>query len=232
MANSQVRLFPRPVGGDRIATFAAGNFFADPAFSDNRLEDFGLHVMRSELDFDDLERRIQELHPDILVLDASDGQTREPILGILRNLRKTTPELKTILMIDDFEMEFLVQAVQRGARGLVMAGSTSVAMLAKCIRCVDAGQVWIPNEVLAEVLNAFSGAASVAKSPHRGLTLSPREREVMALVIQGLSNRQIAQSLRVAENTVKKYVYEVFNKTGASSRVELVLQALQSDPAA
>ena len=62
--------------------------------------------------------------------------------------------------------------------------------------------------------------------------LTVKEVQVATLVWKGMTNREIASTLRVTENTVKKYVYEVFNKTGASSRVELVLQALQSSPAA
>ena len=60
-------------------------------------------------------------------------------------------------------------------------------------------------------------------------SMSRREQQVMNLVIEGMSNREIAKLLRVTESTVKKYVYEIFNKTGASSRVELVLQSLRSE---
>ena len=82
------------------------------------------------------------------------------------------------------------------------------------------------------MLNAFSKVIPMPTPRQVTPLLSPREQEVRELVVQGLTNREIAAVLKVTENTVKKYVYEVFNKTGASSRVELVLQALHSTPAA
>lgn len=193
--------------------------------------DRGVIIFRERLDFHNFESAIEERRPNVILIDGISTQSRSDILQFLRGLRRSFPELRCILVIDQSEMGFLVSAFQCGVRGLLLSQQLSTASLAKCVRCVHDGQVWISNEVLTSVLDAFSRAAPLRTVPASG-SLSPREQQVLSLVVRGLSNREIAEVLSVTENTVKKYVYEVFNKTGTSSRVELVLQALHSESVA
>jgi two-component system nitrate/nitrite response regulator NarL len=218
---------------DKIAVLMVGRSVAEFGLPEEaEANEFGLCVSTEGPEFEGLESRIQSKCPDVLLINTAEEKDRGKILGLLRALHRNRPGLKCILVISNHEMDFLVAAVQHGARGLVSGDQLSKAHIGECIRRVHDGQIWISNDVLVEVLNAFSKATPLVVTSRQDATLTPRELEVMTLVTQGLSNREIANVLRVTESTVKKFVYEVFNKTGASSRVELVLRALRSAPAA
>lgn len=214
----------------RIAVMIAGNATPSSAIPEGE-PDKGVVLFRQRLDLQNFEAAIEQRRPNVILIDGTAERNRSNILQFLRSIRRSFPELRCVLLIDEAEMGFLVNAFQCGMRGLLLTQQLSAAALTKCIRCVHQGQVWISNEVLTSVLDAFSKAAPLRAVPANDV-LSPRERQVLSLVVRGLSNREIAQALSVTENTVKKYVYEVFNKTGTSSRVELVLQALHSESAA
>jgi DNA-binding NarL/FixJ family response regulator len=196
------------------------------------MPEFAVSIIEERLEFTNFEDAIERRQPHIILVDAASGQNRNKVLQFLRGVRRSFPELRCILLIDDSDISFVVSAFQCGARGLLVGDQLTTDLLAKCIRCVHNGQIWISNEVLAHVLDAFSRTAPLRVMHGREGLLSPREQQVLGLVVRGLSNREIAEALSVTENTVKKYVYEVFNKTGTSSRVELVLQALQAQSAA
>lgn len=195
-----------------------------PVLSDEAVQDYGLSVTQVPLAV--LEQFLDAVQPDILLIEAVPDQDRTSLLNLLRRVRRNHPSLKSVLLLDELTSEFPVLAFQAGVRGILATAETSLDLLLKCLFCVHEGQIWISNNLLAQVLDAFSNAVLPPQRAVRG-ELSPREQQVMNLVVQGLSNRDIAEALRVTESTVKKYVYEVFNKTGASSRVELVLRALQ-----
>jgi len=198
---------------------------------DEKAKAFGLCITRESLECD-AAVAIKSIRPDVLLIEGDEEQNPQDTLHVLRDVRRKFRALKSIVFTSESDMEFFVTAVQHGARGLIIREWPGTREIATCIRRVHQGHVCIPNEVLVEVLNAFSNVIPMPEPRRFHPLLSPREREVRELVVQGMTNREIAAVLRVTENTVKKYVYEVFNKTGASSRVELVLQALQSTPAA
>ena len=100
-------------------------------------------------------------------------------------------------------------------------------MLCKCIRRVSQGEVWINSQQMHYVLDTLSAvpALRVVNANGRPL-LTPREEQVVALVADGLSNREVAGELGLSEHTIKKYLLRIFDKVGISSRVELVLYAM------
>jgi len=207
-----------------------GEISAQRRALDEQTKALGIRITRQP--FSDAADAVEAVRPDVLFIDDYGDQSPQDTLTLLRDVRRKFPALKSILYTNEGGMDFFVNAVQHGVRGLMICDQPAPHAVAACIRRVHAGHICIPNEVLIEVLNAFSNQIPVPEPRPVAAPLSPREQEVRALVIRGMTNREIAATLRVTENTVKKYVYEVFNKTGASSRVELVLQALQSTPAA
>ena len=88
------------------------------------------------------------------------------------------------------------------------------------------GEIWLKREDVAEVVGALAAAARTAnlKSPVR---LTARQREVLALVTSGGTNREVAQKLSVSEDTVKHHITKILDKTGMSSRVELAVFAIE-----
>ena len=100
-------------------------------------------------------------------------------------------------------------------------------MLCRCIQRVADGQVWANTEQTTFLLDLVSEVPSLRVLNTRGhQILTPREEQVVALVADGLSNRQTAAELNLSEHTVKKYLFRIFDKLGVSSRVELVLYAV------
>ena len=99
--------------------------------------------------------------------------------------------------------------------------------LAKCIRVVNDGQVWASNEELGYVFQALAGSPLSRPLNSSGLTqLSNRERDVVRCLAEGMSNREIAQKLRISPYTVKNYVFKIFDRLGVSNRVELLFYVM------
>lgn len=131
-----------------------------------------------------------------------------------------------VMLLDSDERALVVEAFRAGARG-VFCRKDSLAALCKCIAAVHSAQVWANSLELHYLLEAL-----VAPSPLRVVNvkgeelLTRRESDVVVLVAEGFSNRQISQKLRLSEHTVKNYLFHVFDKLGISSRAELILYAL------
>ncbi len=161
----------------------------------------------------------------VVVMNAErDGQQD---FNIVRQLHLARPELEIIVLLERPDRESVVNAFRSGARGLFCFYDSPFRMLCKCIESVHRGQVWANSEQLQYLLDALTQVPSlrVVDSGGRKL-LTPREEQVVALVADGLSNREISRELGLSENTVKKYLFRIFDKLGVSSRVELVLYAV------
>jgi DNA-binding NarL/FixJ family response regulator len=122
-----------------------------------------------------------------------------------------------------------ISAFRSGARGIFCITDANLRLLCKCLQRVAAGQVWATTEQLNYVMDIVSEVPSLRVLSSRGdRLLTPREEQVVALVAEGLGNRQIARELNLSEHTIKKYLFRVFEKLGVSSRVELVLYAVNN----
>src|SRR5439155_23369327 len=98
----------------------------------------------------------------------------------------------------------------------------------KCIAAVHLGQIWISNhelEFLVEALTSGSTPLRIVNAKGQDL-LSHRERQVVSLIAEGLSNRDISQQLQLSEHTVKNYLFRIFYKTRLSSRAELMIYSI------
>ena len=108
----------------------------------------------------------------------------------------------------------------------------NLRLLCKCLLRVAAGQIWASTEQLNYIMDLISEVPSLRVLNSRGSRLlTPREEQVVALVAEGLGNREIARELNLSEHTIKKYLFRIFEKLGISTRVELVLYAVNNgDP--
>jgi DNA-binding NarL/FixJ family response regulator len=145
-------------------------------------------------------------------------------LGELANL--PTP-VRTVLLTASIEKAEVVKAVQLGAAGVVLKTS-DIDLLFKSIRAVMAGQHWIGRESVTDLVQALrTFADGPAERPARErFGLTPRELEITSAVVSGFSNREIAEKLRLSEDTVKHHLTKIFDKVGASNRLELALFAV------
>jgi DNA-binding NarL/FixJ family response regulator len=168
----------------------------------------------------------RELLPDIVLMDIS-----MPVLDGLQATRQITGELPSVqvvmlTMLEDEENLFT--AIQNGARGYVLKDIPSTGLHKKLIGVLR-GEAALSGAMATKILNEFSrikpeeGAPPVA-----GLEpLTSREQQVLELVVQGLSNPEIAEKLYLSENTVKKYLHNILDKLHLNNRVEAAIYAVK-----
>jgi DNA-binding NarL/FixJ family response regulator len=168
--------------------------------------------------------------PQVVVISAKLGEDQAGGLDLLRDLRAQSPSPRVIMLLDSSERAAVIDAFRAGALG-VFCRTEPFRLLAKCIQCVDAGQIWASSSELRFVLEALTKPALADFSSNGGSLLSAREIDVVRCVAEGLTNREIAQRLKLTEHTVKNYLFRIFDKLGVSSRVEVVLYALGGGPA-
>ncbi len=181
--------------------------------------DFG--VLGTAADGNEALELVQRHHPEVLVLDllmpGGDG------FEVLRTLDRAGSRVAAVVLTGSESQPDYVQVVRLGARGLVLKGDAPEKLFA-AIRAVAGGELAFSDEVAQSVLNAMvsdqrSETASMAR-------LSDREKQIAFLVARGLKNKAIAEELSISENTVKRHLQSIFNKTGARDRLELAVMAL------
>jgi len=171
---------------------------------------------------------IEECSPDVVVIGVQlqDGETAG--LTALRELRLLLSAPRVVLLVDSSDPEIVTEAFLSGASG-VFGRTRTPAELCNCIRCVLAGQVWVSKVELDCLISALRACSAPRIVNSKGIDLlTKREQEVVGLLAEGSSNREIAHQLRLSEHTVKNYVFAIFDKVGVSTRLELVLYALRN----
>jgi DNA-binding NarL/FixJ family response regulator len=169
---------------------------------------------------------VRSLRPDILLLDLA--MPRMPGMDALRELTSeaSPTSTRTIVLTGLIEKRQILEALQLGARGVVLKDAV-VDHLSACIRAVMQGQYWLegrPVQNLVQVLRDL--VAQTAAPPRKTFGLTPRELEVVSLITEGSTNKHIAQTFGISEETVKRHLTNTFNKLGVGNRLELALFAL------
>jgi DNA-binding NarL/FixJ family response regulator len=161
--------------------------------------------------------------PSVILISGTlqDG----PMSGFhaLRDIHNAYRAIRPIMLLDARDRELVIAAFRAGAQG-VFFRADPFPHLVKCIQCVHQGQVWAGSAELQFILEALTSAAPLKVVPPGLPPLTRREQQIAALVTQGLTNREISRRLNLSEHTVKNHLSRIFEKLGASNRVELVLQ--------
>jgi len=170
----------------------------------------------------------QSEKPDIIVLDLMLGE--EDGLDFLPELCKVSPDSRVLILTGVQSPDSHRTAIRRGAMGIVLK-QQAAELLLKAIRKVFDGEVWIDRSMIGTVLND-------ARSERRGdldievtkiKSLTAREREVIALVSEGLKNKIIGERLFISETTVTHHLSSIYSKLGVSDRLELVVYAFANN---
>jgi two-component system nitrate/nitrite response regulator NarL len=169
--------------------------------------------------------KTRELEPDLLLLDLA--MPRIPGIEALRELtRGGSPTTKIILLTAAIEKNQIVEALQIGARGIVMK-EAATQLLFKSIRSVMAGQFWVGRESVGDMVQYLrEKTESQLPAGGRSYGLTRREMEIVSAIVAGLTNKEIAKKFTLSEDTVKHHLTNIFNKVGVSSRLELALFAI------
>jgi two-component system, NarL family, response regulator DevR len=163
--------------------------------------------------------RIPALKPDVAVLDVRlpDGNGIE----LCRDLLSELPELRCLMLTSFTSDEAMLEAILAGASGYVVKDIRGME-LAQAIKDVGAGKSLLDNRAAAALMAKLRGAAE-PKDPLAGLT--DRERTLLGLLSEGLTNRQIASRMFLAEKTVKNYVSRLLAKLGMERRTQAAVFA-------
>jgi two-component system nitrate/nitrite response regulator NarL len=147
----------------------------------------------------------------------------------LRQVRELCPDVRSVMLLDAPDPALVVDAFRAGARGVFCPPQSDFKTMCLCVDRVHAGQIWANTDELGFVMEAFAQLAPLRVVNAAGLQLlAKREVEVVRLVAEGLTNRDIARELGLSEHTIKNYLFRIFDKLGVSSRVELALYVVSS----
>ena len=156
---------------------------------------------------------IEELRPDVLLMDHSSGV--RSTLHFLSELAFVSESTGCVLWTRDVPEAELVRAFRAGAKGFVKKTSP-LPVLLEALRRVKNGETFL-EESASPTLRQWTIRRNVPR-------LTPREREIVELVSQGMKNREIAERLTITPGTVKVHLMHVFEKTGARDRYELAVR--------
>lgn len=187
------------------------------------LED-GFEVVGDANDGDEAITQTLELSPDILLLDVQ--MPKMPGLEAMRAIMSGTASVKILLLTSTITTQQVIEALHIGARGIVLKDALS-DHLQTAIRTVAAGDYWIGGKRVVNLVSALHELMEKASTPqHKTYGLTPRELDVVGCIVEGCSNRDIAKQFSLSEETVKRHLSNIFDKTGVSTRLELALFAI------
>src|SRR5579884_3866219 len=194
------------------------------------LED-DLEVVGEAADGREVLDRVQELEPDVLLLDLRmpnlDG------LSALQALQQSNKSTRVIVLTASEDKNEFVQAMKLGCSGIVLK-QTAPELIVKSIRKVQGGEIWLDSHTTAAVMRQFAAPGELGGPTTSGgggknrerSPLSTREREIVQLVAQGYKNKEMAEKMFISEQTVKNHLHNIFDKLGVSDRLELALYAI------
>lgn len=169
-------------------------------------------------------RIVQESEVEVALISSTLKDGAENGLDALPQLRAASPSIKLIVLLEENDSRFSTVAFRGGADGVISPAIDGFSCLCRCVEQVHAGQVWANSAQLHQVLEEFSRRAAVQVVGDRGeVLLTRREGEIVHLVEDGLTNRQIAAKLELSEHTVRNNLFRIFDKLGVFTRVELAL---------
>ncbi|MCC6190325.1 MAG: response regulator transcription factor [Anaerolineales bacterium] len=161
----------------------------------------------------------RQLRPDVVLMDlvmpGMDGATAT------RHIREACPAIQVIALTSFREQDLVQGALKAGAIGYLLK-NVSAAELASAIHAAHAGRPTLAPEAAQALIRATQAP------PPPGHDLTPREREVLALMARGLNNTEIARRLVISASTAKFHVSSILSKLGVASRTEAVALAVQS----
>ncbi|MET8471773.1 response regulator transcription factor [Streptomyces sp. NPDC006422] len=169
--------------------------------------------------------RVPALRPHVAVLDVRlpDGDG----VSLCRELRSRMPELACLMLTSFDDEEALLDSIMAGASGYVLK-QIEGANLVSAVRTVASGQSLLDPSATTKLMARLRGERSEDPEPDALAGLTKREREILDLIGEGLTNRQIGQRLYLAEKTVKNHISRLLNKLGVERRIQAAVIATET----
>lgn len=171
-------------------------------------------------------KRASLLHPDVVLLDLHMAGMSG--LEALKLLNEEVPECQVLMLTVSEDADDLIEALRRGAVGYLLKNIETDVLIDAIRRAADGESVVSPQMTskLVRGLRTPTGVAGEEPAPDKE-RLSPREREILALIAHGDSNKEIARALELAESTVKIHVQGILRKLHLASRVQAAVYAVE-----
>ena len=152
----------------------------------------------------------------------------EGLTDVIARLHQERTELKIVVVGETLDAGLIQTVIGAGAKGYLLETSDEKE-ICMAMEVVLDGSVWAPRKVLARLIDASGAVAVAGQVEGDGIAekMTPREQEVLRLLMDGNTNRHIAEAMGIDEVTVKAHLGRMLRKTGASNRVELTLRALE-----
>jgi DNA-binding NarL/FixJ family response regulator len=162
----------------------------------------------------------------VLMIEARTGG--DALTELIAKLRREHPQLRIVVVGEGLDPYLIETVIGAGAKGY-LAETASETEIRMALEVVLDGSVWAPRKVLAKLLEGGSSSPSSATASGNSIVkrMTAREREVLEHLMDGRSNRAIAEALGIDEATVKAHLGRMLRKTGAHNRVELTLRAIE-----
>jgi DNA-binding NarL/FixJ family response regulator len=192
------------------------------------LRRLGLTTILQEVGLNAVELELQAVAADkelvALLIDVHSCGTA--LADVIARLRIERSELKIVVVGNSLDPEFIQAMIGAGARGY-LTETSSEQEIRMAMDVVLDGSVWAPRKILASLLDkpGLIGAGSTSEGIAEKMT--PREQDVLRQLMDGGSNRQIAQAMGIDEVTVKAHLGRMLRKTGSTNRIELTLRAME-----
>ncbi len=212
------------------------------------LQDAGMQVVGEAADGADAAALVEKLEPEVAVLDLNMPGTSG--LQALRRIARSNPDVQTVVLTVSIEDEDVVEALAAGACGYLLK-DTRADRLADGIRQAAAGHLVISGEVAGALVvriraeveaqapstdagagredPSAAGAVAAEEVVDERPALTPREQDVLRLIVKGADNVAIGEELSISPHTVKQYVTNIFEKLGVHSRVQAAVHAVRAE---
>ena len=168
--------------------------------------------------------RAASSRPDVIILDLVLGE--EDGLSFLPELCQASPNSRVLVLTGVQNADAHRRAIRRGALGIVLKEHAAEQLL-KAIMKVYEGEVWIERSMMGSMIQELNKPTQVDPEVTKIKSLTDREREVIALIGEGLKNKQVGERLFISETTVTHHLSSVFDKLDVSDRLELIIYAFR-----
>jgi DNA-binding NarL/FixJ family response regulator len=160
--------------------------------------------------------------PDVMVLDSS---TLDVSLGAVESILQQHPTIRILILAITADEEHVYTALKRGVRGYLLKGASGTDLI-QTVRVLNQGQSFISPSLAAKLLmRSGPGSASEAKGLSQLPHLTPREQQILSILAQGRSNKEIGNKLDLSEKTIKHHLTNILQKLRVRNRVEAALVA-------